>query len=83
MRILFVLALSCVTFACSSEKDAERSYDQGYGDGYASGYNTTCKLRKTLVYGYWDNKDYSRGYNAGHADGTRQCKQDKRNNLRK
>ena len=83
MKLLLILVLSCIIVACSSAKERERSYDQGYGDGYASGYNTTCQLRKTLVYGYWDNKDYSRGYNAGHADGTRQCKQDKRKNRKR
>lgn len=80
MKTLLILALSLMVVACSSDQDREQSYNQGYSDGYASGYNTTCKLRKTLVYGYWDNKDYTRGYNAGHANGSKQCRLDGRNN---
>lgn len=80
MKHTLSLALCCIALACCSNEGRERSYDQGYGDGYASGYNTTCQLRKTLVYGYWDNKDYTRGYNAGHSAGTRQCKIDQRKN---
>ena len=48
-------------------------YDEGYDDGYASGYNTTCQIRDTMIHGDWDNKNYSKGFQAGKRDGSNQC----------
>jgi hypothetical protein len=70
--------LIVVLSACDSSSEglggySEADCDYGYDDGYAVGYNSTCKIRTTMVKGDWDNKEYSRCYNLGQADGSRQC----------
>jgi len=73
MLIVFLFLLS----GCGESADSR--YDSGYNDGYAEGYNTECKIRATLVEGDWDDKDYSRGYRAGRAEGVVACRASKRN----
>lgn len=53
---------------------ADSRFDSGYSDGYASGYNTECKIRSTMIEGDWDDKNYTRGYNAGRGDGAADCR---------
>jgi hypothetical protein len=65
-----------VLLSCGDSADSR--FDSGYSDGYASGYNTTCKIRATMIEGDWDDKNYSRGYNAGKIDGSVACR-DERN----
>ena len=65
-----------VLLSCGDSADSR--FDSGYSDGYASGYNTTCKIRATMIEGDWDDKNYSRGYNAGKIDGSAACR-DERN----
>ena len=69
-KLLALLFISLVIQGCSS---SDEDYDSGYNDGYAVGYNTTCKIRTTLIYGDWDNKNYSRGYEDGYSDGALDC----------
>jgi len=76
MRWIFIFFISFVIISCSND---EKTFDAGYNDGYAEGYNTTCEIRATMVYGHWDSKDYSKGYNVGRIDGSQQCLADKRN----
>ena len=52
----------------------EKSYGAGYSDGYAVGYNTTCKIRRTLIYGHFNSDDYARGYYQGKIEGSEACK---------
>ncbi len=64
-----ILLVGCLA-ACD---DPDEKYDEGYGDGYAVGYNTTCEIRATDIYGYFDNEHYARGYARGVTDGIIAC----------
>lgn len=70
------LMVSVLAVGCDKIKDASRTYDDGLSDGYAVGYNTECKIRATLVYGAWENEDYTNGYNDGYLDGAADCRRD-------
>ena len=61
-----------VLLSCGDSADSR--FDSGYSDGYVFGYNTACKIRATMIEGDWDDKNYSRGYNAGRIDGSAACK---------
>ena len=63
-------------------KCADEKYNIGYKDGNAEGYNTECKIRATLVRGWWDDKAYSRGYEAGRITGIEECRKDRREGRR-
>ncbi len=68
-KLLFLILL---VSACSESSDG--NYDKGLGDGYARGYNSLCYPDTTnLIYGYFDNEDYSRGYNEGYTAGRIDC----------
>ena len=72
MRLLLGLVIVLILNSCGKSKD--RNYDKGLDDGYARGYNSLCHPNTTnLIYGYFDNEDYSRGYNEGYASGRIDC----------
>ena len=72
MRLLVAFILA--TFVSGCLEDEDERFDAGHSDGYAVGYNTECKIRATFIEGDFDNKGYSRGYNAGLVDGANDCK---------
>jgi len=77
-KSLSILITSILLLSGCGES-ADSRYDSGYSDGYAEGYNTECKIRATIVEGDWDDKDYSKGYRAGRAEGVTACRASKRN----
>jgi len=82
IRVILVFAfwvtLITVAVAQSVGADADERNDSGYNDGFAAGYNTTCEIRATLIEGDWDDSEYSSGYEAGYADGAKECEQSRR-----
>lgn len=70
----FILAGIALLALISCGDGADSRFDSGYSDGYASGYNTTCNIRSTMIEGDWDDKNYTRGYNAGRMDGSAACR---------
>ena len=55
-------------------KSPEKFYQQGYDDGTVRGYNETCHPDvSNLIYGYFDNPDYAKGFNDGYIDGKKDC----------
>ena len=47
---------------CSESQDWESA---GYQDGYAATLNTVCGFRSSLIYGKYEDCDYTRGYSQG------------------
>lgn len=72
LRCLLMILVCFALQGCSPS--ADERFDTGFSDGYAEGYNTECKIRATIVEGDWSNKDYSRGYEMGRAEGVDACK---------
>ena len=69
----FLLIVSLVTLIACEGSDS--AYDRGYGDGYARGYNSLCYPNASnIIYGDFDNQNYSRGYNDGKRDGRNDCR---------
>ena len=66
-RNLSVAAVSVAFFLSGCSDDwAERGYD----DGYVIGWNSVCaKNASNLIYGEWDNEEYTVNYHNGEQDG--------------
>lgn len=80
IRAVFIL-LSLVFFGVGcSEQEKPKGADVGYSDGYASGYNTECDIRATVIYGDWENEEYSQAFSNGEYDGKIACRSDRENN---
>ena len=65
---LLIVAVSMVS--CSN---SDKNYRSGYNDGSAVGYNSACDIRRTLIYGDFNNNDYADGV----VDGIANCLRDK------
>ncbi len=87
-RTMALLSFSILSLmGCGNS--AELSYEAGNNHGYAAGYNKTCEIdmtgdiqttgqiKITLVKADWQNKNYSRGYKDGRAEGARQCRRER------
>ena len=62
MKTVFIVFLLLTQAGCSESQDWESS---GYQDGYAATLNTVCRFRSTLIYGKYEDSDYTRGYSYG------------------
>jgi len=72
MKCFLLIFSLVILIAC---KGSDSAYDRGYGDGYARGYNSLCYPNASnIIYGDFDNQNYSRGYNDGKRDGRNDCR---------
>jgi hypothetical protein len=67
IKIIYITLIIVFTQGC--EQSAESSYNSGYHDGLVEGYNTICKFNSSKKKGDWNNKNYTKGYSVGQADG--------------
>lgn len=76
MRVREFFAVLIAMSALAGCSNPEERYEAGYSDGYVVGYNEVCHPRTTnLIEGDFDNSDYQDGYEAGHAEGMRACRE--------
>jgi hypothetical protein len=78
MKYLFIILMTLLLFSCGESSDS--AYDRGFDDGYAVGYDDTCGGGPHIIYGDFDNKNYSSGYSDGHSYGVKDCKDYKKQN---
>ena len=72
MKCFLLIVFFVTLIACEG---SDSTYDRGYGDGYARGYNSLCYPNASnIIYGDFDNQNYSRGYNDGERDGRNDCR---------